>query len=127
MKKSDVVIFSPKTGEVLRIFDVESYNNLETVEDIFNEYDVANIEDTIYDAKLCEDRECLNKIKDFIHKEKGNYCYQVKTKGTRIDLLKYLRSELVEFSHSASGKFTMNWIDDAQKKCVANIIKKDIK
>ncbi len=69
MKRSDVVI-SKYSGEIVAILDVDTYNNLPNVDELFNTHDVGNIEDTLSDAKLCEDRVFLDKIKEFTQRRK---------------------------------------------------------
>ncbi len=122
MKRSDVVVFSPKTEKVLRIFNVESYNIYDDIYDIFNNYDVANIEDYIHDARLCNDRCDLNSIKEFIHERKESYFYKTNSKIQKDNLIDYLRSELIHFGHDASGEITINCINMIQKNQIKNII-----
>ena len=62
MKLSDVVVSDPKTEKILGIYEVEIYNNLLNVDVLFDECDIANIEDIIHDAVLCEDFEFLIEV-----------------------------------------------------------------
>ncbi len=62
MQLSNVVISEPKTGKILAIHSVGIYNILPNVNEIFETYDVANIEDIIHDAVLCDDFEFLIEV-----------------------------------------------------------------
>ena len=62
--KSDVVI-SDVNDNIIAIYRVGEYNSLPNVDEIFEEYDVANIGDIVDDAKLCDDWEFFNKVMDY--------------------------------------------------------------
>ena len=80
MKLEEIIIVSsPKSGRCLNLYHVDAYNNLPNVNEIFEDYDVANVADIKHDAKLSGDYEFYNDVKLFMREQMitkqidGNY------------------------------------------------------